>query len=505
MVSRRFPPLHPFLLAAACSLLALGCPASGGGDDGGPTEAQLDSQLRSLIALEGLTGRPELIAEANGIAIPDVSDPLVQLGMRLFFTKSLGGDFTVSCASCHHPLLGGGDGLTLSIGVDTVDPDLLGPGRTQRSDAVGYDGGPNVPRNAPTTFNVALWKDALFWDGRVRRNPNGSGIITPDSAGPTASDPQAGNSLATAQARFPVTSNEEMRSHTFEVGADNDTVRAHLAGRIGDYGLGAGEITEDWLPLFREAFDDPTGTAEELIHYGTIAEAIAAYEHSQFFVDNPWNRYVLGDDDALTPAQKRGALLFFRSPEAGGAGCVGCHSGDFFTDERYHDIAMIQVGRGKGDLNGSGAPTQDWGRRRTSGDPSDTYAFRTPTLLNVEVTGPYGHSGAYSTLEGVIRHHLDPVAALASYDTAQLDPGVQTADLIENTQEALDLLLASQAVGASMLPTGIELTEAEIADLVAFLEALTDPRVEDPVALEPWIPRNDSSFVDSQLLDARFE
>lgn len=480
------------------AVLLAGCLGGSSGDD---SALQTDLQLRTLIRQLGLTGRPETLATNDGATIPSLDDPLAQLGMHLFFSRSLGGDLDVACASCHHPLLGGADALTLPIGVAAVDPDLLGPGRAQAAAAVGFDGGPNVPRNSPSTFNLALYRRALFWDGRVQRMPDG-GIFTPDSAGPTASDPGAGPSLAAAQARFPVTSDEEMLGFVFEAGNPNSSIRFHLGARLGRYGIGAGEIAEDWLPLFREAFASPTGTVQELIHYDTIALALAAYQESQLFVDNRWNRYVLGDALVLTAQQKRGALLFLRDPAYGGAGCATCHSGDFFTDEEYHVLAMPQIGRGKGDLNGAGAPTQDWGRARVSGAVEDRFAFRTPTLLNVALTAPFGHSGAYDTLADVVRHHADPVGMGAAYNWTQADPGTQVGDLTRNTQEAAQALLDARAAGRSLLPAGLVLSDQEVADLVAFLHALTDPRASDPAVLAAWIPRAGSDFVDSHRLDA---
>ena len=505
---RRFLPIERLqvrpLLIVLAALLTAALGACLGGSSGAPHYSQeIDLQLRTLIVQQGLTGRPELIVAEEGRSIPTVDDPLVVLGKHLFFSKSLGGDFTSSCASCHHPLLAGGDALTLPIGVEAADPELLGPGRVQDVGAVGYDGGPNVPRNSPTTFNIVLYKQSLFWDGRVQRHSDG-GIFTPDSLGPTASDPNAGPTLAAAQARFPVTSSEEMKSFTFEFGSPRSTVRDHLGARIGRYGVGAGEIPDDWLPLFREAFGAPTGSAVELIHYDTIALALAAYQESQFFAYNPWNRYVLGDLSALTAQQKRGALLFFRAPTYGGAGCSSCHAGDFFTDEDFHILAMPQVGRGKGDLNGSGAPTQDWGRARVTGATEDRFKFRTPSLLNVALSAPYGHSGAYNDLVDVLRHHLDPVAMNAIYNWTQTDPGTQVFDMIENTQEATTALLDARAAGQSRLPQNLDLSNDELAELLAFLAALTDPRLHAPAFLEPWIARNGAGFSDSQLLDAHF-
>ena len=74
--------------------------------------------VRSVATVLGLTGDP-----TTDRTLPDISDPKAQLGMKLFFTKGLSGDRDTACASCHHPALAGGDGLSLSIGVGAVDPD----------------------------------------------------------------------------------------------------------------------------------------------------------------------------------------------------------------------------------------------------------------------------------------------------------------------------------------------------------------------------------------------
>ena len=154
--------------------------------------SETDRAIRRLIQSNGLTGDP-----AEGLDLPSIDDALAVLGRKLFFSKSLGGDRDSACVSCHHPVLGGGDGLALSIGVGADDPDLLGPGRGHP------DGEFTVPRNASTTFNLGLWQEGLFWDSRVE-NLDGGDIRTPDSEYGTA-DPEAGDSISAAQSRFPVT------------------------------------------------------------------------------------------------------------------------------------------------------------------------------------------------------------------------------------------------------------------------------------------------------------
>ena len=463
--------------AAKCVLLLLLLPLAGCGSMGG-AGSELDGQLRAIIADHGLSGDP-----SQGRSLPDISDPLPQLGLKLFFTKALSGDGDVACASCHHPMLGGGEALPLAIGVGADTPDLLGPGRI-------HPDGPAGPRNAPTTFNIGLWDQVLFHDGRVEslgktpglNGADGVGIRTPDS-GYLVADPAAGDNLTMAQARFPVTSPDEMKGESFELGHMNTTVRNRLAERIGDSDIRSGSLAQEgWLSEFRTAFDSPA-EAEALITEQNIFSAIAEYERSQLFVDTPWRSYVLGDHAAITESAKRGALLFFRPDEEGGANCASCHRGDFFTDEKFHVLALPQIGPGPRD----GPAGDDLGRFRATGDPADLYAFRTPTLLNVEVTGPYGHDGVYPTLEGIVRHHLGPAQAVEVYDYSLLDPVMETESSRAHTLKALAQLEHNRLRGWPALED-ISLTDEQVEDLISFLLSLTDPCVKDRACLAPWLP-----------------
>lgn len=451
----------------------LGIAVIGLGACGGSSQdpgSETDIALRSLIQRHGLRGDP-----AMGRELPSIDEPLAQLGRKLFFSKSLGGDRDSACVSCHHPTLGGGDGLPLSIGVGADDPDLIGPGRSHP------DGDLTVPRNAPTTFNIALWEKGLFWDSRVE-NIDDVGIRTPDTDFGT-SDPDAGDSLTAAQARFPVTSADEMRGFEFVLDGTNAELRTALDQRLRDDGR--------WGAEFQAAF----GSSE--ISYARIAEAIAAYEDSQVFTDTPWRAYVEGDRAAIAEPEKRGALLFFRSRAEGGAGCATCHAGDFFTDEGFHSICAPQLGRGKGD---GFLGTNDHGRERENDDRNYRFSFRTPSLLNVSATGPYTHAGAYDNLSDVVRHHLNPRAAIDAFDPS-LIPLAASDDFDRNTQEMLDFLeVSGRGIGSFRAP--IELGEQDVEDIVRFLETLTDPCVLDRECLSPWIADPATDDVDGHLLVA---
>jgi len=460
-----------------------------------------DIVLRALI--ENLNIDEEIVTSH----LPDISEDLPQLGMKLFYSQSLGGDFDAACVTCHHPTLGGGDNLSLPVGVGAVTPALLGLGRTHSS------GLPKVPRNAPTIFNVGLWDTGLFLDSRVESigkepDTNGSisGIRTPDSNFLVA-DLNAGANLTAAQARFPVTSTEEMKSDQFEAGSDNNTIRNHLAARIGNYGEGEGElITNDWLVEFQQALGS-TAIAETLITFDNIALAIGEYERSMVFIQSPWQNYVEGDLSALTEQEKSGAQLFFTSVRDGGAGCVTCHNGKLLSDGRHHNVAFPQAGPGKGDTN-----DDDFGRERETGNTGHRYQFRTASLINIAQTAPYGHSGAYQNLEEVVRHYTNPNQAIENF----FDRGgicslpqfldVESCNALYPNNEANSTLalnkLNNERRDDNTLFESPRLNNNEVMELVAFLEALSDPCITNRECLSDWIPDNTSTGPDGQQLNA---
>ena len=272
-------------------------------------------------------------------------------------------------------------------------------------------------------------------------------------------------------------------------GQSNDNVRDALGAKLTAFG--------GWDAEFTAAFGDSA------IDYTRVAEAIGEYERSQVFVDTPWKAYVEGNSAAINESAKRGAMMFFSRIEDGGANCVSCHSGDFFTDEQYHVLATPQIGRGKGDDNAT-LRNDDFGRFRESADVADIYKFRTPTLLNVEVTGPWGHAGGYTSLENMVRHMLNPADSIANYDFSQLDANanIQFSNLLTNTQFALDQLESNRINGVVGVHQDVVFDDDDVTDLVAFLKTLTDPCVKDRSCLAPWIPDTGEIDPDGLRLDA---
>jgi cytochrome c peroxidase len=380
------------------------------------------------------------------IAVDEQAVALVELGESLFFDKELSGNRDIACASCHHPALASGDGLSLPIGTKGVG---LGPDRILALDR------DLVPRNSPEIFNRGseLW-DTMFWDGRVTETD--AGFTSP--AGDLL--PEAPSSPLAVQALFPPTSRDEMRGAAGDLdvhGALNEIALVDDADFQGIWDTIMQRLLDipEYVDLFANAFQ---GVATEDLDFGHAAEAIAAYEAEAFaFAGSPFDRFLSGEEGVLAEAEQRGAELFLE------AGCVACHSGPLLTDQGYHALGVPQVGPGKA----PSAPN-DLGRFLVTADDSDMYAFRTPPLRNVSLTGPWMHDGAYLDLETVIRHHLDPAATCQAYERGELG-GLPIGVSVDAALDSVD-----PALGA-LEP----LSDEQIADLLAFLEALTDPAAED--------------------------
>jgi cytochrome c peroxidase len=269
-------------------------------------------------------------------------------------------------------------------------------------------------------------------------------------------------SVLSAQAMFPVLSGDEMAGHYSENAVSEAVRMGHLSIRGGAWDRIAQRVAE--TPEYRARFDAVLGDGVP-IAFTDISDLLAEFMIFEWRADDsPFDRFLRGEA-LLSPAAERGMALFY-----GEAGCASCHAGQFQTDHDFHAIAMPQIGPGKAERFERHA--RDEGRLRVTGDPSDAFAFRTPSLRNVTETAPYGHSGAYATLEAVVRHHLDPVAALYAYDRSQAIlpnlPGADDFRVLDDPQE-----VAAIAAANELAPQ--RLSDGQIADLIAFLESLTDP------------------------------
>lgn len=424
-----------------------------------------DSQLRDLLAKQQVTS----------VEVPPAQDPnMVELGRNLFFDKELSGRRNISCSTCHNTLLGSADGQGQSRAQGAIG---LGPHRRGDGDE-RFD---FLPRNALSLWNRAVdgW-DTMFWDGRLQ------GTLEGGYTSPAGDDtPQNFTNVLTAFSAFPITPDEEMRGFPGQLDVlgnvnelsdltDDDFVQIweFITARVTD--------NEGYNDLLAKAFP---GVPESTLDIVNISEAIGAFMTEAFTaLDAPFDRYLAGDDDALSAKQKRGATLFY-----GNANCANCHSGGLQTDLDFHSIAAPQVGTGRGDS----APL-DLGRGAITGNTQDNFKFRTPSLRNIELEGPYMHNGAFTELRDAVVHHTNPLVSLQNYDVSQIEPELNGA--FQNDPETINALINS--IDQSVLKPRFRLSNNDIDDIMAFLSSLTDPASLNmseviPSSVPSGLPLND--------------
>lgn len=279
----------------------------------------------------------------------------------------------------------------------------------QRPTSVGIRG-QKGQRNAPTVLN-ALYNDTQFWDGRA--------------------------ALLEDQAKLPIL-------NPIEMGRKSPDEVVAAVGAVAQY---AAE--------FQKVFGRP-------VNYDDIARAIAAYERTQTATASRFDRFIAGDETAMTAAERRGWALF-----NGKGRCMTCHAWNptqpTFSDNKFHNIGIAAHKQNFGDLARKGIKLVDsgnaeavdraaletdlseLGRFLVTKQTKDVGAFKTPGLRNLLVTEPYFHDGSQVTLWDVIDHYNK-----GGVQNPFLDGGI----------------------------TRLGLTEPEIDDLVAFLGALTSDRYE---------------------------
>jgi cytochrome c peroxidase len=293
---------------------------------------------------------------------------------------------------------------------------------------------------------------------------------------------------------FPVTSAAEMAGQAGENAVATAAADGNLAGFDGVWEQLADRVraVQEYVSLFFAAYPEIVDPEEiTMVH---IANAIAAYEDVTFrAINSPVDRFLRGERWALSYNQQIGMRLFY-----GKAGCSNCHSGPFQTDHDYHAIGMPQIGPGKGDTGPGGDGFGDFGREQVTADPADRYKFRTPSLRNVALTGPWGHDGAYNDLEAMVRHHLNAEDALAAYDTSQavLPPATAAIESTDFVHQDSAVNRAAIAAAIDPLLPPIALSDQEVGLLMEFLHALTDPASMDlrttvPISVPSGLPLAD--------------
>ncbi|OOV17591.1 cytochrome-c peroxidase [Flavobacterium sp. LM4] len=242
--------------------------------------------------------------------------------------------------------------------------------------------GNTLERNSPALINLAWAENGLFWDG--------------------------GSNNLESQAFAPLAHEDEMHQNLTEL-IDELNADANYPG------------------LFNKAFG-------KAINQADIAKAIAQFERTLISGNSKYDKYVRGELAGVLDQDELKGLELARQL------CFSCHAGVLMTDNLYHNNG-IDI-----DFTDNTELMMKRGRARITNNSEDLGKFRTPTLRNVEKTGPYMHDGRFITLEAVIEHYSNGVL-----DSPTLDP------LLKKDKKL-----------------GVTLSDTEKKQLIAFLKTLTD-------------------------------
>jgi cytochrome c peroxidase len=358
-------------------------------------------------------GRAQTI---NTAIIPRANSATEHLGRLLFWDPILSGNGDTACATCHHPDFAYADGRDLARGTGSSG---LGPKRVE----ISKGGIPVVKRNSPTILNVAF--NGIDDDDDDRRGRRGFGFGGSLQSVNRARAPMFWDSRVRSletQALEPIKALEELRGHAYPEADAVDTVVARI------------RKVPEYVALFQEAFGP--GTA---VDGPRIADGLAAFERSLVAINSPFDRFRAGELDALTAQQRRGLETF------DDVGCDRCHEGVMFSDFDHHAegvrehplLAQPDVGAGR-------------------------FRFRTPSLRNVALTAPYMHNGTLATLQDVLRFYNNGRSE---------NPNVSNERDRDRDRGRGDSGLARVSGQFRRVDS---MSDGEMADIIAFLNALTD-------------------------------
>ncbi len=286
-----------------------------------------------------------------------------ELGKLLFYDRRLSASKQISCASCHDPQLGFGDGKSLAHGHDRQ---------------VGK-------RNAMTLYNVGHYT-SWMWDGRA----------------PSLEE----------QVLMPIQDHVEMNMHL-------DSMLQHI------------DQVKGYRAYFAKAYGD------EQVSVVRIQQALATYLRTINSYTTQFDRFISGTKDALNDQELIGLHLFRTK-----ARCINCHNTPLFSDNQFHNDGQALYGTRQEDL----------GHYHVSGRQEDVGAFRTPSLRNVALTGPWMHHGNFPTLRDVVE----------LYNLGNPAPIQRRVVVDENLRPIPSPLLKK-----------LDLSREEVDAVVAFMQALS--------------------------------
>jgi len=349
-------------------------------------------QLNIILLVAGLLGGVSASAQLPPVPVPP-ENPITEakrvLGKILFWDEQLSSNDTVACGTCHRPAAGGGDprvGRFRGADERTVDDVWGSPGVVAMNEAGEPVEHPQFGREPQVTDRIApsyfgaLWADEQFWDGRAR-----SEFVDPLSGDVVI---ESGGSLE-SQSLQPLINPVEM-THP---GRSWDELTDKLAGAI-PLGLASNlppdvaiaiDASPDYPSMFERAFNDPEITPVR------IAFAIATYERTLVADQTPWDRYMAGDESALSERLVYSWRLFERQK------CVNCHEPPLFTNNDFLNIGVRRI-------------EFDPGRQIVTGDEEDAGEMKVPSLRNAALRERFMHTGEFSRLPATILFYNNGLA-----------------------------------------------------------------------------------------------
>lgn len=287
-------------------------------------------------------------SQITGLEANPMTRAKIELGRQLYFDTRLSADNDISCASCHHPDEGYARHTQFGVGIE------------------GQKGG----RNSPSSYNRIL-SGPQFWDGRAAS-------LEEQAVGPIHNPIEMGNTHENCVA----------------------TLKS-VPGYVAQFNavFGPAGVTIDGVGQAIAAFERALVTGPSEYDFNE--------SYQQFVKMDPDDLADMKDDDPETYAKYeelkaavmansmsasalRGKALFFGKK----VNCAACHVGANLTDEKYHNLGV-----------GMDAEKPDLGRYEVTKDEKDKGAFKTPTIRNVALSGPYMHDGSMATLEEVVEHY----------------------------------------------------------------------------------------------------
>ena len=418
---------HFFLLFAFSFLIGL---TSCKKDDNDSLDDQLDDAI--AVASDGVGKSFYKMPESTNLsAIPqDPNNPLtaekVALGMLLYHETGIAispehdnAKGTYSCASCHFASAGFQAGRFQGIAEGGEGFGINGEGRTMSAEYME----PELdvqPIRTPSAMNLA-YQEVILWNGQF--GGTGINIGTEDSW--TPGTPKETNNLGFQGLETQAIAG--LKVHRLDINVDSDIIEE----------LG-------YTTMFDEAF--PGVSPGNRYTTRNAGLAIAAYERTLLANQSPFQKYLGGNNNAMTEAEKRGALLFF-----GDANCANCHNGPGLNSMEFHALGMKDLfACPEETFKTNPDNTENLGRGGFTERVADRFKFKVPQLYNLTDSPFFGHGSSFRSVKEVLEY--------------------------KNNAIAENMVVPASQLAAGFVP--LNLTDNEINDLAEFIEsALHDPNL----------------------------